>query len=75
MNDNVRTQLRGPDQSEEVLEIGNHDLQKGKDESIEVSYSILMIDKHTLQNPDDIFQKIANLINRLVLGNQGFLVD
>jgi hypothetical protein len=63
MSDSVRTQLRGPDRPEEVLEMGDHDLQKGKDESIEVSYSILMIDKHGLQNPSDIFQNIATLVN------------
>ena len=64
MNDNVRTQLRGHGHlEEEDLEIGDHDLQKGKDESIEISYSILMVDKHGLQNPDDIFQKIATLVN------------
>jgi hypothetical protein len=63
MDDNVRTRLRGSDRSEEVLELRDHDLQKGKDESAEVSYSILMIDQLGLQNPDDTFQKIATLVN------------
>jgi len=40
-------------------EIHNHDLQK--DESIEVSYSILIVGQE--QKPDDILQKIAALVN------------
>ncbi len=57
MNDNVRPQSAR--QSEEHLEIDDHDLQQ--DESIEVSYSILMVDPD--QKPDDILRKIATLVN------------
>jgi hypothetical protein len=59
MNDNVRTQLSGHGLSEEQVQIHNHDLQK--DESIEVSYSILIVGQE--QKPDDILQKIATLVN------------
>ena len=59
MNDNVRTQLSSHGQSEEHLEIHDHDLQK--DESIEVSYSILIVGQE--QKPDDILEQIATLVN------------
>jgi hypothetical protein len=63
MNDNIRTKLRGQDHSEYDLELhDNNDLRKIKDESIEVSYSVLMVDKHKLQNHNDIFQKIATIL-------------
>src|SRR5690242_669208 len=58
------TKLRRQDHSEQDLEIGdNNDLRKIKDESIEVSYNVLMVDKCGLQNPNDILQKIATIIN------------
>jgi hypothetical protein len=57
MNDNVRPQSAR--QSEEHLEIDDHDLQQ--DESIEVSYSILIVGQE--QKPDDILQQIATLVN------------
>ena len=67
MNDNGRTQLAGHGQSEEHLEIHDHDLQK--DESIEVSYNILIVGQE--QKPDDILQQIVTLVNvQLASGSQ-----
>ena len=64
MNDNIRTKLRSPDHSEKDFGIrDNNDLRKIKDESIEVSYSVLIVDKHRLQDPNDISQKIATIVN------------
>ena len=64
MNDNVKTQLAGHGQSEKHL-IHDHDLQK--DESIDVSYSILIVGQE--QKPH-ILQKIATLVN-VQLGAEG----
>ena len=57
MNDNVRTQLSGHGLSEEHLEIHNHDLQK--DESIEVSYSVLIVDEE--QQYDDTTESMGSV--------------
>jgi hypothetical protein len=55
------TKMGGQDHSQENLEINkDNDFQKGRDESTEVSYSILVIDEQGL-NVDDTLQKIATL--------------
>jgi hypothetical protein len=60
MSDITRTQLAS--RSQEQLEIDDHDLQKGKEESIEVSYSILNVEQYGQENPD-LLQKIATIVN------------
>jgi hypothetical protein len=46
MNHEVSDQMRGQDHSQENLETNDDsDFQKGRDESTEVSYSILVIDE------------------------------
>jgi hypothetical protein len=56
--------LRSQDQSQENLETsGDNDLQKGGDESAEVSYSSLVVNEQGRRDPEDILQKIATLVN------------
>lgn len=49
-----------PSNSEAYQEINEHELQKGKDDAIEVSYSVVLIDQN---NIDDVLQRIATIIN------------
>src|SRR5919202_1713939 len=64
MNDSRRAKQRGQERSEPGLGLhDNNHLRKIKYESIEVSYSVLTLDKHKFQNPNDIFQKIATMVN------------
>ncbi|MDQ3839985.1 MAG: RNA helicase domain-containing protein, partial [Thermoproteota archaeon] len=64
-HDTSGSQLEDPSISEEEhLEIDEHDLQKGKEEAIEVSYSVITTD-HTAENQtsDDLLQKIGTMVN------------
>jgi hypothetical protein len=48
---------------EDHLEIDELELQKGKEEAIEVSYSVLITDQLEKQTSDDLLQKIGTMIN------------
>jgi hypothetical protein len=58
MDDNAGT-LIGHGPAEAHLEINHHNFQK--DESIEVSYSVLIVGEE--QKHDDILQKVVTLVN------------
>ncbi|MDQ4014224.1 MAG: hypothetical protein M3136_00460 [Thermoproteota archaeon] len=63
-SDKLGSKLEDPSISrEDHLEIDEQDLQKGKDEAIEVSYSMITTDQLPKQILDDVLQKISTMVN------------
>jgi hypothetical protein len=63
-SEKLGSQLEDPSISGQAnLEIDEHDLQKRKEEAIEVSYSVIITDQLAKQTSDDLLQKIATMVN------------